>query len=519
MTAIWDGLTIGEPTWSIEQRLAALDEETREVLLDGVDLDALIWDWQFRARPTQYIDMTDTEIRVLLIGAGRGAGKTVTGSQTLREVDERPDLTHLRTQGAGPLRFSLVGRTAADVRDVMINGESGIMNVYPPSLRDRIQWTPSRREIILPNGAIGLTFSAEEPDQLRGPQSHITWADELAAWKWKPGVDGLTAWDNCRIGTRLGPYPWILATTTPKRTPAIRALWSEANDPASGVVLRRMSTTENAHLSEAYLSVLLGLYGGTSIGAQELDGVLMDDVAGALLASTVIEAHRVNRVPRDRMRRPYVVVGVDPSVAEKPQDECGIVVSTADTALPPLQRHGYVLADESIKGSPSVWGKRVIRAAARYKANAVVVETNQGGALVRRVLAEEARSLDLPMPKVVEVHARQNKAIRAEGIIAASERGRVHWVNRLPELEDQWTGWVPGESGYSPDRLDASVYSLLPLLFTDVKGASGMARTTVDSRAARTNYSLTPTALGTSAARTTRTIGSRSGLSRVGARR
>jgi len=285
------------------------------------------------------------------------------------------------------------------------------------------------------------------------------------------------------------------------------------------VVLRRMATTENAHLSEAYLQVLLGLYGGTSIGAQELDGVLMDDVAGALLSSGVLDAYRVNRVPRDRIRRPYVVIGVDPSVAERPQDECGIVVSMADTALPPLQRHGYVLADESVKGSPSVWGKRVIRAAARYKANAVVVETNQGGSLVKRVLVEEARTLDLPVPRVVEVHARQNKAIRAEGIIAAAERGRWHVVNRLPELEDQWTGWVPGQSGYSPDRLDASVYSLLPLLFTDVKGASAMGRTTIDSRAARRTYQMTPSGLLTPASGAARTISTRSGLSRVGVRR
>ena len=488
-----DGLP-GEPGWSVEQRLAALPGPVREQLLDGVDLSGLVWDWRFRARREQYIDLYDTETRVMLIGAGRGAGKTLSGAQTVREMDEDPGITRLRLgDEPGPLRFNLVGRTVADVRDVMIGGPSGILSVYPPSKRELVHWTPTRREIVLPNGAVGLTFSAEEPDQLRGPQSHMTWCDELAAWKWKPGVDGLSAWDNCRIGTRLGPYPFILATTTPKRTPAIRALWAEATDPGSKVRLRRMSTTENQYLADVYLDVLLGLYQGTSIGAQELDGVLMADVAGALFSESVLEANRVFAVPGG-MRSPRVTVGVDPSVSERPQDECGIVVSVADAALPSLHRHGYVVDDRSVRGSPGVWGRAVIQAAHDHGAHAVVVEVNQGGGLVRRVLAEEARGLGLAMPKVVEVNARQNKQLRAEPLISASERGRVHLVERMPELEDQLTGWVPGESGYSPDRMDAFVYSLLPVLF-DIKGGSPMARTTVTS-SARAHYQLTPSALG-----------------------
>jgi phage terminase large subunit-like protein len=485
----------GDAQWSMEQRLAALPGPLRDELLDGVDLAGLIWDWKFRARPAQYVDLHDLATRVLLLGAGRGAGKTLSGSQTIREADLDPEVTRLRIgEGGGPLRFHLVGRTVADVRDVMIGGDSGILSVYPPSQRELIKWTPSRRELILPNGAIGLTFSAEEPDQLRGPQSHLTWADELAAWKWKPGVDGLSAWDNCRIGTRLGPAPFILATTTPKRTPAIRALWAEANDPASRVALRRMSTMENQYLAAAYLDVLLGLYQGTSIGAQELDGVLMADVAGALFSEAVLEAGRVGRAPIDEMRSPRVLVGVDPSVSDKPQDECGIVVSMADAALPALKRHGYVIADRSVRGSPGVWGREVVRAAADYGAHAVIVEINQGGALVKRVLREEAAGMGLAIPKIIEVQARQNKAIRAEPLQSASERGRVRLVNRLPELEDQLTGWVPGESGYSPDRLDAFVYSLLPMLFSDIKGGSPMARATVTGTA-REHYRLTPSAL------------------------
>jgi phage terminase large subunit-like protein len=167
----------------------------------------------------------------------------------------------------------------------------------------------------------------------------------------------------------------------------------------------------------------------------------------------------------------------------------------SDAAIPALHRQGYVLGDYSVRGSPGVWGRAVVRAAFEHDATAVVVEINQGGALVKRVLAEEARGLELPMPRVVEVHARQNKVLRAEPVVAASERGRVHLVNRFPELEDQLTGWVPGESGYSPDRMDAFVYSLLPMLFSDVRGGSPMARTTVDSTASHLHFQLTPSAL------------------------
>jgi phage terminase large subunit-like protein len=425
----------------------------------------------------------------MVLGAGRGSGKTLAGSQWLRAVDKAQEM-RLGADG-GPLRFSLVGRTAADVRDVMLNGQSGLMNVYPPSERDQVVWTSTRREVVLPGGSVGLCFSAEEPDQLRGPQSHLTWCDELAAYKGVRGVDGLTAWDNVRIGTRLGLHPQILVTTTPKRTPEVRALWAEASNPASGVVLRRMSTDENVYLSQDYLSVLYGLYQGTAIGRQELAGELLDDVEGALLSLATIDAGRVNQaqVPDDLV----IVVGVDPSVAADPRDECGIVVVGATREHDPLQRHAFVLEDRSLRGSPGTWARAVVRAAEAHTGLypvTVVVETNQGGDMVRRTIAEAARELDVPCPRTVSVSATRSKISRAEPVAAAFERGRVHMVGNLPELEDQFTTWSP-IAGYSPDRLDAAVHALSAVILSStVRG--GMGTVTVDARASRMSLDWTP---------------------------
>lgn len=466
----------GDQELSQEQMLALLPPEEQERLLTDLDIEELVWDWAFRARPSQYIDPNDTEFVVTVLGAGRGSGKTLSGSNWIKDLDRLPEADRVARTGGAPLRFSLVARTAADVRDVMINGESGLMNIYPPSQRDLVEWTPSRRELILPNGAIGLTFSAEEPDQLRGPQSHATWGDELAAWKEKPGVDGLTAWDNVRIGTRLGPCPQIVATTTPKRTPAIRKLWAESADPTKHVVLRRMKTRDNVFLSETYLGILEGLWGGTTLGQQELDGLLLDDVEGALLAISVLDRWRVSTLPSTAIQG---VVAVDPSAADKPRDECGIIVLRATTEPNPLMRHGYVVEDASLRGSPGAWGKQVVRTAHAHRLPngllpTVVVEGNQGQAMVRSVLKEAATELDLAVPHVSLVSASASKRARAEPVVAAYERGRLHHVENHADLEDQLTTWT-ADAGYSPDRADALVHGASALLLpqTLTGGLSG----------------------------------------------
>ena len=169
------------------------------------------------------------------------------GSQWVRQMDAAwPTLG----RDTGRLRVALLGRTSADVRDVMLEGPSGLLNIYPPSLRDRVHWYPSRRRLDLPNGAMCTVFSSEEPAQLRGPQVHISWADEIATYKQlRSAEDDATAWENLRIATRLGSLPQVLATTTPKRVPLLRTLLAEQQKTPDTILIRRGRTRDNRYLS------------------------------------------------------------------------------------------------------------------------------------------------------------------------------------------------------------------------------------------------------------------------------
>lgn len=438
---------------SLEQRVALLTPQQQEHLLAELDPEMLAWDWAWSARPSQYLDVEDDSWSVTLLLGGRGAGKTRSVTEWARDLDQNWDRLH-RDPGER-MRGALLARTAGDVRDTLLQGPSGLLHIWPPSLVDGVVWTPSRRELVLPGGSTWTTFSGEAPDQLRGPAQHVAVVDELAAHNGKPGVDGLTAWDNVRIGTRMGRHPQVVASTTPKRTAVMRALLAEARTKPT-VHLRQMRTLDNAWLAQVYLDTVVELFGGTTIGRQELDGVMLDDVEGALLTQEVFDTTRVNRLPPGGPRGAgwIRIVAVDPSVAERPQDECGIVVLATPGGLPVINRQCYVLEDLSARMNPSRWGRAVAEAAYRWDAD-VVAEVNQGGALVRRVIAEEAARLGRPAPRVREVHSKVGKALRAEPIVAAYERGRIHHLHTFPELEDQWCSWVPGQSGYSPDRLDA----------------------------------------------------------------
>lgn len=377
--------------------------------------------------------------------------KTLMGAQWIRALDAA--WAHLG-RDASHMRVALVGRTAADVRDVMLEGPSGLLNVFPPSERDRLIWTPSRRRLELPNGGVCLTYSAEEPSQLRGPQFHIGWCDELAAFKQIRSIDqDATTWENLRIAVRLGKHPQVLATTTPKRVPVLRQLITESVERPHKFIIRRGKTTDNKYLSEGYLEVLESLYGGTALGRQELDGEMLDDVAGAMTSEAIVNRNRVSALP-DGI--PWIkIVSIDPSVAERPQDECGIVVIYISKTWPVLRRHAFVVEDLSLRAAPAVWSEIAIRAAHKHNAT-IVAETNQGANLVFQMLRQSADALKLPMPPMKEVWATKAKAVRAEPVGGAYARGRVHHVGELfPELESQITSFVAGESGYSPDRQDA----------------------------------------------------------------
>jgi phage terminase large subunit-like protein len=448
---------------SLAQLIAAMSDEEKAQVLAGLDPDALQWDWSFWGRPEQQRPEGD-DWNIWMYLAGRGAGKTRTASEWVRE--------EAKYTNTGQRRFALVARTAADVRDVIVEGESGIINVTPHS--ERPLYEPSKRRLTWPNGNTATCFTADEPDSLRGPQFTHAWGDEVAAWRQTPDGAGLTAFENLRIGTRLGQNPKIMITTTPKRVPLLYELLREAETHPGKVIITKGSTMDNTgNLSQAYMDGILGVYEGTRLAAQELYGEMLSDVEGALWTVELIDRTR----QMTAMNAPLRVIGVDPSVAENPRDECGIVVvsSTADRDL--YKRQSWVLEDASILGSPDVWANRVV-AMARKWGCPVVAEVNQGGALVRNAI----NTID-PSVKVLEVHSKYGKALRAEPITLAYEQDRVHHVGYLADLESQMTSWIPGE-GKSPDRVDALVHALTALLIKPPAGFVG-GRITAKSPAGR----------------------------------
>lgn len=435
---------------SIMEQLALLPDEERFAILNGMDPDALLWDWSVWGRPEQQAPEGDWNVWLVL--AGRGFGKTRLASEWVRE--------QAKYTNTGQRRFALVARTAGDVRDVIVEGESGILNVTPPS--ERPLYEPSKRRLTWPNGNVASLFTADEPDSLRGPQFTHAWGDEIAAWRQTPDAAGMTAFDNLRVGTRLGAQPKILVTTTPKRTPLLYKLIEEQK--TGRVAVTRGSTMDNAgNLSGAYLDTMLGVYEGTSLARQELFGEMLEAMEGAMWTEEMIERSREMTMP---LSAPLRCIAVDPSVAENPRDECGIVVvaSTAEHDL--YKRQAWVLEDASVLGSPDVWANKVV-AMARKWGCPVIAEVNQGGALVRNAI----NTID-PTIKVLEVHSKQGKQLRAEPITMAYEQERVHHVGHLTDLETQMITWIPGE-GKSPDRVDALVHGLTALLIKPPVGFSG----------------------------------------------
>ena len=441
----------GHMAKSLMEQIALLPEDQRNAVLSDMDMDTLLWDWKAWGRPEQQAPEGDWNIWAYI--AGRGAGKTRTAAEWVREEAKHTN--------RGQLRFALVARTAADVRDVIVEGESGIINVSPPS--EKPHYEPSKRRLTWSNGNTATCFTADEPDSLRGPQFTHAWGDEVAAWRQTPDAAGMTAFDNLRVGTRLGDRPKIMVTTTPKRVALLYQLIEESKK-SGNVVITRGSTMDNSgNLSSAYMEAIMGVYEGTRLAAQELYGEMLDDIDGALWTIEMIERNRHAAFP---IGTPLRCIGVDPSVAENPRDECGIVVCAATSDRDLYKREAWILEDASIHGSPEVWANKVVEMARKWMCP-VIAEVNQGGALVRNAI----NAID-PNVKVLEVHSKHGKALRAEPTVLAYEQGRVHHVGFLAELEDQMTSWIPGE-GKSPDRVDALVHALTALLIKPPQGFVG----------------------------------------------
>lgn len=427
-----------------------IDELRRD--LSPEELERLTYLWPFWRRPNQARpDGMGDRYRVWFLKAGRGFGKTKTGAETTREMIEVES------------RIALVAPTAADVRDVMIEGESGLLSVFPRTQRPLYE--PSKRRVTFHNGAMATLFSAEEPERLRGPQHGFAWVDEPASMP-----RGEDAFSNLLLGLRLGRAPWALLTGTPKPARWLRAL-SQRED----TVVTSGSTYENmANLAPGFIRDVLGRYEGTRLGRQELHAEFIDDVEGALWTEVILDSGRMaswdlatpwghlNRwladhsLPSILERRPWrTIVAVDPPGETA---ECGIIVACAPVQGRAGVDHAVVLEDCSLAGRPEEWGAQVARAAKRWNAERVVVESNQGGDMVRATI----HAVD-PTIRVEKITARLSKAARAEPVSALYERQLVHHAGFFPMLESQMVTWVPGE-GKSPDRMDALVHAIATLL-------------------------------------------------------
>ncbi|WP_370183976.1 DNA-packaging protein [Alteriqipengyuania sp.] len=400
---------------------------------------ALAYHWPLWARVEQLAPPGDWH--TWLICAGRGFGKTRAGAEWVRAV----------AQADREARIALVGASLAEVRAVMIEGESGVLSVCSPSLRPL--WEPSLRRLTWGNGAQAFCYSAAEPENLRGPEHGYAWCDEIAKWD-SAGERAVTAWDNLLMGLRLGECPRALATTTPRAVPLVKRLLAEGQ--AGEAVVTHGTTWDNlGNLPTRFVNRMRRQFARTTLGRQELEGELLSDIEGALWSRARLEACRVSKPAGEPVR---VVVGVDPPASAQ-GDACGIVVCGVDE-----EGVARVLADASIeRASPEAWARAVARAAGQWKADRVVAEANQGGAMVESVL--RAGEVSLP---VKLVHASRGKVARAEPVAALYEAGRVRHAGLFAKLEDQLCGLIVGGGyegpGRSPDRADALVWALTELM-------------------------------------------------------
>lgn len=399
------------------------------------EMQELKWHWPFWARPNQLAPSGDWNTWLVL--AGRGFGKTRMGAEWVRE----------KAHAYPGCRIALVAETAADARDVMIKGDSGLLNCDPTLTED--DWSPTNRCLTWPNGSKAFTYNGTTPDQLRGPQHHFAWVDELAKFEYMQD-----AWDQCQFGLRLGEHPQCLVTTTPRPLPLIKRLTQQEGD---GVVVTRGATLDNsANLASNTVKQLYERYSGTRLGRQELEGEILEDIPGALWNRETIDSSRIRAAPETLDK---VFVAVDPAASsEEHADEHGIVVVGLARDKDGYAR-GYVLEDGSMRGSPEEWGKRVIHLYRKHSADKIIAEKNNGGEMVEHVIRSVDRSANVKL-----VHASRGKAVRAEPISALYEQGRVHHVGMFDELEDQMCLFsidnVRNSSTGSPDRVDALVWGL-----------------------------------------------------------
>ncbi|MFM9973270.1 MAG: DNA-packaging protein [Beijerinckiaceae bacterium] len=405
-------------------------------------LEFLETDWAFWARADQLppaLSQAGSDWTIWLVLGGRGAGKTRTGAEWVRRQAMGDVARGIRPVG----RIALIGETFSDVRDVMIDGVSGLMGVHPRWERPRFE--VGRRRLVWPNGAVAQAFSAEEPESLRGPQFDAAWCDELAKW---PHAE--LAWDNLQFALRLGKQPREIVTTTPKPTALLKRL---AKDPKTAV--SHAPTIANAYnLAPNFLDQVVSRYAGTRLGRQELDGEFVEERPDAFWSRAQLDAARIDPPKGEQLTR--IVVAVDPPAGSGALSRCGIVAAgrMADGEL-------VVLADDSIESvKPEIWAAKAIALFHALEADALIAEINQGGDMVESVL----RAVEPSLP-IIKVRATRGKHMRAEPVAALYAQGRVKHAGYFAALEDEMClfGADGLPDGRSPDRLDALVWALTAL--------------------------------------------------------
>lgn len=381
-----------------------------------------------------------------LIG-GRGIGKTDAGSMYVLDHVNGPACDRRARGGHRP---AIVAPTLGDAVESCVNGISGLA-AYDP--RVKAVSSAGGTFVRFPNGVTGKLFGASTPadvERLRaGGNRCIVWLEEAAAMRYLDKV-----LEHTRLGLRVGPRPHYVATTTPRTVPAIRSMLTDRR-----VHITRGRTEDAHHLDASVREALYELYAGSRLGRQELEGLLLDEVEGALWKQALIDRSRIAVLGDVRLAR--IVVGVDPNGGGA--DDVGIVVvgisrDKYEDSLGRLVPHLYVLEDASgAYGSPGAWARRVAQAYHRWDANAVIAETNYGGDMVPYTIA----TVD-PSVRCEVVTATRGKRLRAEPVVALYERDSVHHVGVFPKLEDQQSTWTESD-GYSPDRIDALVWAATKL--------------------------------------------------------
>ena len=431
---------------SLRQQYSDADLRARLATLPEADLRTLYYDWNFWARPDQRIPdhcaCHPDGWAVWLVLAGRGFGKTRVGAETVRIWKKQ-----------GYKRINFIAATADDLRDTMVEGETGILAVCPNS--ERPIYRVSKRRLEWPDGSKSLLFSAEEPERLRGKQHDKLFCDEPASWQY-----GEDAWNQAMFGLRLGDNPQAVATTTPKPTKLIRTLMAD-----SSTHITRGTTYENRdNLANTFYTKIITRYEGTRLGRQELMGEVLDDNPGALFHLADIEGARVQKLPP--LSR--IVVALDPAVtSNEDSDEWGIIAAGIDGRFP---EHGYLIADESGIYTPNEAAKQGVRLYHRLGADRIVGEANNGGDMIEALLRNEDANVSYK-----KVTASRGKVIRAEPVSALYEQRRVHHDGTFGALESQMINWNPQAGEGSPDRMDAMVWAMTEL-FGGTDGWAGFVK-------------------------------------------